>query len=111
MRLRVRRFIAGLLGPSVLFLLFTWKRPAGEPVTLVLVVFACVLAHLFFWPAAIATRFVGRRLSRRSEPQLVLLMGGFSALLSFLCAVPFVYFPSDSSYGWHDVLRDSLDIA
>jgi hypothetical protein len=110
MHLRIRKVIAGLIAPLVLALMIIGTRPVGEPVTWPFVLFACVLAHMLYWPAAVATHAVGARLNQASPPRLVLLMACFSAILSLLCAIPFVYFHlPDSSYGWHDVARDAGD--
>jgi hypothetical protein len=39
-------------------------------------------------------------------------MACFSAILSLLCSLPFVYFHlPGSSYGWHEVARDAGDQA
>jgi len=110
--LRVRKVIAGLIAPLVLALAIIGTRPGGEPVTRAFALFACVLAQMLYWPAALATRAVGARFSRSALPQLVLLMACFSAILSLLCSLPFVYFHlPGSSYGWHEVARDAGDQA
>jgi hypothetical protein len=79
--------------------------------TLPLTLAAYALAHLLFWPPAVATTFVGRRLQLKSMPQLVLLMGGFSLVMSLVLGIPFVLFTHVApSYGWHREIRDALDL-
>jgi hypothetical protein len=72
---------------------------------------AYVLAHLLFWPPAIATGVVGRRLRYDSMPRLVLLMACFSAVMSLLIGSLLIYLHVDPSYGWHGLIRDTLDFA
>ena len=109
---RLRRVIAGLVAPMVLALLFIGRRPPGEAATWQAVLFMYVLAQVFYWFAALATRVASARLHRTSTPKLVLLMAGAAGLISFLCTVPFIYWhPFPVEYGWHDSFRDTLDAA
>jgi hypothetical protein len=110
MHSRVRTALAVLMGPTVILLLFAGTRPYGIQMTLPLTLAAYALAHLFFWPPVLATTFVGRRLQFKSMPQLVLLMAGFSAVMSLVLGFPFVYLHVTPSYGWHREIRDALDL-
>ena len=73
---------------------------------------AYVMAHVFYWPAALATRWVGSRLTRASTSLSVLIMAGFSVILSVLFALPAIYLPmTDLPYGWRAAGRDAGDLA
>jgi hypothetical protein len=110
MRSRLRAGFAALMGPAVILVLFAGTRPYGIRMTLPLTLAAYALAHVFFWPPAVATTLVGRRLRLKSMPQLVLLMAGFSAVLSLALGIPFIYLHVTPSYCWHRDIRDALDL-
>jgi hypothetical protein len=110
MRSRLRAVFAAVMGPAVILLLFAGTRPYGIRMTLPLTLAAYALAHVVFWPPTVATTFVGRRLGFKSMLQLVLLMGGFSAVLSLVLGIPFVYSNTTPSYSWNREIRDALDL-
>jgi hypothetical protein len=68
-----------------------------------------LLAQALFWPAALATKLVRRRLRLRAFPQIVAVMGGFSLVLMFLFAVPFAIV--GTNYAWRFVARDTFGAA
>ena len=105
MRSRVRTLIAALLGPVVLLIMFAATSPVGVRMPLALTLAAYLFAHVLFWPPALATSYVGRRLRLRSPICHILLMATFSAVLSF--AIGGIYLYLDPSYGWHALLRDA----
>jgi hypothetical protein len=110
-RSRLRAVLAALIAPAVILLLFAGTRPYGIQMSLPLTLAAYALAHVFFWPPAVAATLVGRRLRFKSMSQLVLLMGGFSAVLSLVLGIPFVYLHvTTPSYTWHRDIRDALDL-
>jgi hypothetical protein len=66
-----------------------------------------VLAHLFFWPPALLTQYLGRLFRINSTPHLAALMGTCSLVLtSTFAVVPSLVFIS--RYTWRTGLRDAL---
>jgi hypothetical protein len=105
MRSRVRMLLAALLGPVVLLIMFAASSPVGVRMPLTLALAAYLCAHLLFWPPALATRYVGRRLKLRSPIGHIILMATFSAVLSFAMGGIVMYL--NPTYGWHELLRDA----
>ena len=91
---RKRAALAALVGPLVIFLLIAaWRHYYNNysyyynsytPMSVAFVLAAYVASHVLFWPPALATNFIGRRLGLNSLLRFVVLMGGLSALLSVL---------------------------
>ena len=106
-----RKVLSALLAPILLLLFFVATFPSDARLTLAALLFLYTLAHLCFWPPVIAAEFVGRRLQLKSVLQLAMLMGGFSLVLGFAFAIPFVFLHVDPNYGWKAVVRDALSEA
>jgi hypothetical protein len=103
---RIRAILAALLGPAVLLLEITMRtRLYGVHILIA----GYVMAHLMFWPPALAAICVGRYFKFNSTLQLALLMAIFSGVLSFALGGLFVYLHLAPS-GWHGVLSDSADL-
>jgi hypothetical protein len=111
MLFRTRRIFAALVAPMLLLLFFVATVPSAVQSSLAFVLFAYALAHICFWPPAFAAKFVGRHLQLNSTHQLALLMGGFSLILCFAFATPFVFLHMVPDYGWGAVLRDAVSEA
>src|SRR5579859_7448018 len=57
-----RKVLSALLGPILLLLFFVATFPSDARLTFAALLFFYALAHLCFWPPAIAAKIVGRRL-------------------------------------------------
>jgi hypothetical protein len=103
---RLRLLTGVLVGPVLLALFFVATSPT-QP--WFYTPYSYVLAQALFWPAALATKSVRRRLRLRAFPQIVAVMGGFSLMLMFLFAVPFAIV--GTNYAWRFVARDTFGAA
>jgi hypothetical protein len=108
---RTRRIFAALVAPILILLFFVATVPSAVQSSVAFVLFAYALAHVCFWPPAFAAKFVGRHLQLDSTLQVALLVGGFSLILSFAIATPFVFLNKVQNYGWSAVLRDAISEA
>jgi hypothetical protein len=91
---RLRAVLAALLGPLVLFLLLAawWHYYNSHsyyynsyiPINVASILGTYLLAHVIFWPPALATNLIGRHLEFKSLLKFVVLMGALCALLSIL---------------------------
>jgi hypothetical protein len=106
-----RAILAILLGPAALLLFIVGTRPYGVRVTLDLTLAAYAAAHLLFWPPALATNYVGRRLRLTSLLQLILLMAAFSGVMSFALGSLWLFLHSVPAYGWRGVIRGAGNLA
>jgi hypothetical protein len=106
-----RKALSALLAPILLLLFFVATFPSDARLTFAALFFLYALAHLCFWPPAIAAKIVGRRLQLKSALHLAMLMGGFSLVLALAFAIPFVFLHFDPNYGWKAVVRDALGAA
>jgi hypothetical protein len=111
MLLPTRRIFAALVAPMLLLLFFIATVPSAVQSSVVFILFAYALAHICFWTPAFAAKFVGRHLQLSSTLQLALLVGGFSLILCFAFATPFVFLHMVPDYGWGAALRDAVSEA
>jgi hypothetical protein len=117
---RLRAVLAALLGPLVVFLLiaawwhyynsYSYYYNSYVPMNVVSVLAAYALAHVLFWPPALATNFIGRQLGFKSLLKFVILMGALSALLSILLDGVGVVLHFDVG-GWQSIARNAGNLA
>jgi hypothetical protein len=67
------------------------------------------LAHLFFWPPAIATAYLAKRLRIGSTYQVAALMGICSVIATSAAFIPTLMLWAP--YTWHAAVRDALSEA
>jgi hypothetical protein len=111
MLFRSRRIFAALVAPMLLLIFFVATVPSAVQGSLAFVLFGYVLAHICFWPPVFAAKFVGRHLQLNSMLHLALLVAGFSLILCFAFAAPFVFLHMVPNYVWGAVLRDAVSEA
>lgn len=102
---------AALLAPIPLVFFFVATSPSGSQINAVLLwAGSYVLAHIVFWPSALLTRYLGRRLKVVSTVHSAVWMAVCAALITGLLAVvPDLIL--NRSYTWRAGLRDSLTVA
>jgi hypothetical protein len=106
MRLRSGFVLAGILGPTAVLLLILGTRPDGMRANWPVVLAAYAMAHILFWPPAIATSYVARRF-RLSLYQAAFVMAGVSAIVSLAAAYTMIHLDPSLDYGWRELVRDT----
>jgi hypothetical protein len=74
----------------------------------VLLLAAYALAHIVFWPPAIATSYIGRRF-RLNLFQSAFVMAGVSAVVSLIAAGAMIHLDPNINYGWRELVVDTGD--
>jgi hypothetical protein len=106
MRVRFSFVLAALIAPAAILVLMLGIRPDGMRTSWPLVLAAYAMAHILFWPPAIATGYLSRRL-RLNLYQSAFAMAGVSTVVSLVMASAMVYLDPSVDYSWREFVRDT----
>jgi len=101
-----RAVLAGALGPLVLAAFFLITSSEGRPYRGTLIIASVVLAHACFWPAALFTNRLARRMRLTDSWHLAVAMG--LVTLAVFVLIYSSWAAIDNTFSWKGMLRDSL---
>ena len=103
---KLRAVLAALVAPLVLAAFFLATSPEGRPYRPALIIAAVVLAHACFWPAALITNTIARRMRLTDSWHRAVVMS--LVTLGVFVLIYILWTAISGSFSWKGLLRDSL---